>query len=160
MVAMLRPELPAFKRMQLRHVDAVVEIEAAAYEFPWSRSIFIDCLRAGYAGRVLVRGEQVIGYGMLSAAAQEAHILNVCVVPAEQGQGLGRRLVAQLLQMARWHRSERVFLEVRPSNAIAIALYQSIGFNQIGRRPNYYPARKGREDALVMAMELLPDAEA
>lgn len=156
MVADLKPETPRFRRMLPADVDAVIAIEHAAYEFPWSRGIFLDCLRAGYEGTLLFRGELLLGYGMLSAAAGEAHILNVCVVAAERGQGHGRRLVEQLLRLARWRRSERVFLEVRPSNPHAIALYESLGFNEIGRRPGYYPARRGREEALVMARELLP----
>jgi ribosomal-protein-alanine N-acetyltransferase len=82
-------------------------------------------------------------------------VLNVCVAPEEQHRGHGRRIVLRLLDLARWHHAERVFLEVRPSNLRAIALYESLGFNEIGRRPNYYPAKKGREDAVVMAMEML-----
>ena len=94
----------------------------------------------------------------VAVGAGEAHVLNVCVSPAAQGRGHGRRLVRRLLDLARWHRAERVFLEVRPSNPRAIALYHDLGFNEIGRRPGYYPAGHGREDALVMAIELLPDA--
>ena len=139
------------------HIDAVVANEAAAYEFPWSRGIFLDCLRAGYDCWVLLDGGAVIGHGVLSTAAREAHILNVCVAPVAQGQGHGRRLLEHLLKLARWQRSERVFLEVRPSNPHAVALYESVGFNEVGRRPNYYPAQRGREDALVMAMELLAE---
>ena len=81
------------------------------------------------------------------------------VAPEEQGGGLGRRLMRRLIDLARWHRAERVFLEVRPSNPRAIALYDQLGFNEIGRRPNYYPAKRGREDAIVMAMELLGGEE-
>ena len=77
------------------------------------------------------------------------------MTPAEQGQGHGRRILEHLLKLARFQRSERVFLEVRPSNPHAVALYESVGFNEVGRRPNYYPTQRGREDALVMAMELL-----
>ena len=156
MVAILKPTLPQFRRMRTEDLDRVAAIEAEAYEFPWSRAIFNDCLRAGYECCVLVGGDMIVGYGMLSTGANEAHILNVCVAPGQHGQGHGRRIVRRLLDMARWHRSERVFLEVRPSNPRAIALYESIGFNEFGRRPNYYPGKKGREDALVMAMELLP----
>jgi ribosomal-protein-alanine N-acetyltransferase len=155
-VAILKQSPAEFRRLQVDDLDCVAAIEASAYEFPWSRTIFGDCLRAGYESVVLVQSEAIIGYGVLSSGASEAHILNVCVAPAEQGKGHGRRLVARLLDIARWHRSERVYLEVRPSNPHAITLYESIGFNEFGRRPNYYPAKKGREDALVMAMELLP----
>jgi ribosomal-protein-alanine N-acetyltransferase len=156
-VAILKAKPPEFRRMQPDDLDRVAAIEAAAYEFPWSRAIFQDCLRAGYDCCVLVDEAAVIGYGILSSGAGEAHILNVCVLPAEHGKGYGRRIVKRLVELARWHRCERVFLEVRPSNPRAIALYDSMGFNEFGRRPNYYPARKGREDAIVMAMELLGD---
>ena len=156
MVAILQQKIPGFRKMLAIDLDAVAAIEASAYPYPWSRAIFLDCLRAGYENCVLVDEGGVIGYGVLSTGANEAHILNVCVAPAQQRGGQGRRIVKRLLDLARWHHSERVFLEVRPSNPYAIALYESIGFNEFGRRPNYYPAKKGREDALVMAMELLP----
>lgn len=142
----------------MTHADlsAVANIEAAAYDFPWSRSIFRSCLDNGHDCRVLVQGGTVIGYGILSTGAGEAHILNVCVSPLHQGHGHGAYLLKCLLELARWHRAERVFLEVRPSNPLAHAMYERAGFNEIGRRPGYYPARRGREDAIVMAMELLP----
>lgn len=156
MSALARDALPALRAMQPQDLDRVFEIETRAYEFPWTMGIFHDCLRAGYGCWVLADNERVLGYGILSAAAGEAHILNVCVANEAQGRGHGRRLVQRLIDLSRWHRAERVFLEVRPSNPKAIALYHDLGFNEIGRRPNYYPAKGGREDALVMAIELLP----
>ena len=156
MVAILKQAQPEFRRMQADDLDRVAEIEALAYEFPWSRAIFADCLRAAYECVVLVDANAIVGYGVLSSGANEAHVLNVCVVPGLHGRGYGRRIVRRLLDIARWQRAERVYLEVRPSNPRAIALYESIGFNEFGRRPNYYPAKKGREDALVMGIELLP----
>lgn len=144
--------------MRQADVEAVVAIEQRAYPFPWTAGIFRDCLRAGHHCWVLEAGGSIIGYGVLSAAAGEAHILNVCIDPDRQGAGLGRRLLRRLVDLARWHHAEQVFLEVRPSNPKAIALYRSEGFNEIGTRPNYYPAAKGREDAIVMAMALLPPA--
>ncbi|MGH8215817.1 MAG: ribosomal protein S18-alanine N-acetyltransferase [Rhodanobacteraceae bacterium] len=145
----------------MTHADAsaVANIEAAAYEFPWSRGIFRSCLDNGHQCWVLEQDGAVIGYGILSAGAAEAHILNVCVAPLHQGRGHGAYLLRSLLELARWHHAERVFLEVRPSNEMAHAMYERAGFNEIGRRPNYYPARRGREDAIVMAMELLPPGE-
>ena len=136
-------------------LNAVVVIEQAAYEFPWTLQIFRDCLRAQYDCFVLADEADIQGYFVLSAAAGEAHVLNVAVAPAAQGQGHGRRLMKRLVDLARWHRVERVFLEVRPTNNRAIALYLNLGFSGIGRRPRYYPAREGREDALVLAMELV-----
>lgn len=144
------------RAMRPQDLEDVYQLEIAAYEFPWTLGTFRDCLNAGYGCWVMTENEKIIGYGIVSVAAGEAHLLNVCVAPKLQGRGHGRHLVTRLIDVARWHRAERMFLEVRPSNAAAQYIYETIGFNEIGRRPNYYPARHGREDAIVMAMELLP----
>ena len=149
---------PSLRPMRESDLDAVLAIERRAYEFPWTLGIFRDCMLANYPAWVLAQGEGIVGYGLLSLAADEAHVLNLCTAPEAQGQGHGRRLLRALLQLARARGAKRVFLEVRPSNAAAIALYDAEGFNEIGRRPRYYPARNGREDALVMALELPDDA--
>ncbi|WP_242109769.1 ribosomal protein S18-alanine N-acetyltransferase [Luteimonas aquatica] len=144
--------------MREADLDAVMEIERRAYPFPWTPGIFRDCLRADYPAWVLLGSDGIIGYGVLSVAADEAHVLNVCVDPLRHGRGHGRRLLRALVKIAHGLGARRVFLEVRPSNPYAIALYHDEGFNEIGRRPRYYPARQGREDAIVMAKELLEDA--
>lgn len=152
------PQLQTTRRpMREDDLVAVHALEVRAYEYPWTMGIFRDCLRADYPAWVLQADERIVGYFLLSLAAGEAHVLNVCIAPELQGQGHGRALLHALLQVARMRRAERVFLEVRPSNTGAIQLYDSEGFNEIGRRPRYYPARNGREDALVMALELLPE---
>ena len=156
MVAILSEPRLELRAMHVDDLDEVSGFETAAYEFPWTHGIFRDCLRAGYECWVLRRGDELVGYGVLSVAAGEAHLLNACIAPAHQGRGYGRHLVRRMIEIARWHRVQRIFLEVRPSNAIAVGLYQRLGFNEIATRPNYYPARHGREDAIVMAMELLP----
>ena len=153
MVAVSRPD-SEIRAMRVQDLDAVAAMETDSYEFPWSRGIFADCLRAGHPCWVLwVRGE-IAGYGILSIAAGEAHILNICIGQDWRGLGLGRRLLMRLLDVIRWSGAERVFLEVRPSNPVAQKLYASIGFIEIGRRPRYYPARDGREDAIVMELVL------
>lgn len=143
------------RAMRESDLDMVMAIETRAYAFPWTVGIFRDCLNACYPAWLLVEGEVVIGYGILSVAAGEAHILNICIAPEAQGRGHGRRLLRALIRLSRQQRAARIFLEVRPSNPKAIALYHDEGFNEIGRRPRYYPANMGREDAIVMAMELL-----
>lgn len=150
-VAALRP----MRESDLAEVHA---LEIRAYEFPWTLGIFRDCLRADYPAWVLQVDGRLAGYCLMSIAAGEAHVLNVCTAPELQGRGLGRQLVHALLRIARARRVDRVFLEVRPSNVAAIRLYDAEGFNEIGRRPRYYPARNGREDALVMALELFPES--
>ncbi|MBW3550190.1 MAG: ribosomal protein S18-alanine N-acetyltransferase [Proteobacteria bacterium] len=144
--------------MREADLEAIFAIELRAYPFPWTLGIFRDCLRADYPSRVLHQDGRIVGYFLMSLAAGEAHLLNLCVAPEAQGRGYGRKLLHAMLHLARGRGAARVFLEVRPSNAGAIALYFNEGFNEIGRRPRYYPAADGREDALVMAMELLPAA--
>lgn len=149
-----------FRPMQQADVPLVAAIEQRAYAFPWTAGIFRDCLQAGYPCWVLEGGEGLLGYGVLSIGADEAHLLNLCVDPAHQGRGVGRRILRRMVDLARWHLADRVFLEVRPSNPGAIALYASEGFARIGLRPRYYPAEAGREDAIVMALELGPPGQA
>ena len=150
--------LPRWRPMLQSDVGAVAAIEAGAYEFPWAPQIFRDCLAAGHKCWVLQAGDgELLGYGILSAGAEEAHLLNLCVSPTQQRRGLGTRMLRHMLELAHTCRARRIFLEVRPSNPGAHRMYERAGFNEIGRRPNYYPARRGREDAIVMAMELLAD---
>ncbi|HEU0276896.1 MAG TPA: ribosomal protein S18-alanine N-acetyltransferase [Rhodanobacteraceae bacterium] len=155
-MAAVAPLAAALRPMTRADLAAVANVEAAAYEFPWSRGIFKSCLDNGHHCWVLERHGRIIGHGILSIGADEAHVLNLCVAPLHQGQGHGHYLLQRLLDLARWHHAQRVFLEVRPSNELAHGMYERAGFNEIGRRPGYYPARHGREDAIVMAMELLP----
>ena len=143
--------------MQLTDLDAVAAIEARAYGYPWSPGVFRDCLRAGYVIRVAERGGVLAGYGIMSVAAGEAHLLNLCIDPECQGQGIASRLLADLLQIARVSRAALLFLEVRPSNTVARELYRRRGFECIGRRKRYYPAPQGREDALVLVKQLHGD---
>ena len=158
MAAARLPLTVQFRPMRQVDIPLVADMEARAYEFPWTAGIFRDCLNAGYQCWVAESEPGLLGYGVLSMGADEAHLLNLCVDPALQGKGLGRRLLRRMVDLARWHMADRIFLEVRPSNPAAIALYASENFERIGQRPRYYPAKDGREDAIVMAMELGPPA--
>ena len=136
-------------------LDAVMEIEIRAYDFPWTQSIFRDCLRVGYCCWCCENEGIIQGYGVMSAAAGESHILNLTVHPESQRQGIGSKLLKHFLQLARRHGADTIMLEVRPSNRKAINLYEKLGFNEIGVRRNYYPAEDGREDALMLALNLV-----
>jgi len=140
--------------MQPADLKAVAAVERAAYQYPWSLGIFRDCLLAGYYCLVFDVAGAVTGYGIMSIAAGEAHLLNLCVHPAAQRLGYGRRLLNTLLLKASDAQADKVFLEVRPSNEIALRLYRSAGFEQIGVRPAYYQAEHGREDAVILAASL------
>lgn len=145
---------PKLRPMLDTDVDEVMSIEEQVYPHGWSAGIFRDCLRVHYSCWVMEQREQLVGYGILSAGGGEAHILNIAIDPLFQGQGLGRSLMLFLLETARQHKADTVFLEVRPSNRIALKLYDSLGFHQVGMRRGYYPSDKGREDAIIMAREL------
>lgn len=133
----------------------VSDIERRSYEFPWSHGVFRDCLLAGYQSIVLMREDRVAGYGILSVAAGEAHILNLCVEPEFRAHGYGERILDEILFRARSASVREIFLEVRPSNETALALYRKKGFHQVANRPAYYQANKGREDAAVLAKKLV-----
>lgn len=142
------------RTMSVADLDAVMRIEEVVYQFPWTRKIFFDCLQVGYHCRVCDADGLVTGYCIASSAAGEAHILNLCVAPASRRSGIGRHLLEAQIQEFRHRELNTVFLEVRESNRIAIALYDTLGFNEIGRRRAYYPASNGREDALILALSL------
>jgi ribosomal-protein-alanine N-acetyltransferase len=152
------PEVHIRPMMELDLPD-VAAIEKRSYEFPWSENIFRDCLRVGYSCRALDMAGQIIGYGVMSLGAGEAHILNVCVRDEFRNLGFGKRLLEHLLERAAAAGVAEAFLEVRPSNLAAIRLYQKLGFEQIGIRRGYYQAPDGREDAIVLKLELRPAAK-
>jgi [ribosomal protein S18]-alanine N-acetyltransferase len=131
-------------------VPSIIAIERASYPFPWSEGIFRDCIRVGYTCRVLDLGGQIVGYGVMSVGAGEAHILNICVREEFRSVGFGRRLLEYLLDRGAAAGMADAFLEVRPTNLSAIRLYQSMGFEQVGIRRGYYQAAGGREDATVL----------
>jgi ribosomal-protein-alanine N-acetyltransferase len=147
------PQVPVRTRTMV-HDDLaqVSDIERRSYDFPWSHGVFRDCLLAGYTCIVLERGDTVAGYGILSVAAGEAHVLNICVDPDYRRLGYGDRLLDELLARARAASVKEVFLEVRPSNVNALSLYRKKGFRQIAQRRAYYQARSGREDAAVLSL--------
>lgn len=135
-------------------LEEVAAIEQRSYVFPWSEGIFRDCLRVGYTCRALDLDNRIIGYGVMSLGAGEAHILNICVRKEYRTVGFGRRLLEHLLERASAGGVHEAFLEVRPSNLAAIRLYQRMGFEQIGVRRGYYQAPEGREDAIVLKLAL------
>jgi ribosomal-protein-alanine N-acetyltransferase len=146
--------IPHVRAMRQADLDAIAAIESRSYDFPWGYGIFSDCLIASYYCIVVEVDGEITGYAIMSIAAAEAHILNLCVDVTWQRQGLGRLLLDEILNYARRQSVQRIFLEVRPSNAVAVRLYEEAGFNRLGVRPDYYQARSGREDALVFAIQL------
>ncbi|SPO68724.1 MULTISPECIES: ribosomal protein S18-alanine N-acetyltransferase [Pseudomonas] len=143
----------SFRRMTEADLDAVLKIEYAAFSHPWTRGIFLDGLKS-YEIWLMFEGEQQVGHGVINVIIDEAHLLNITVKPESQGRGLGLALLEELMKRAYAINGRECFLEVRASNQSAYRLYERYGFNEIGRRRDYYPVAGGREDALVMACTL------
>jgi ribosomal-protein-alanine N-acetyltransferase len=140
--------------MREQDLDEVMAIESTIYTHPWTRGNFADSLRAGYECRVLRLGRELLGYFVLMVAAGEAHLLNLSIAAAHQRSGHGRVLLGQAGDLARKLGARSLFLEVRPSNRAAQALYTRFGFRKMAVRRGYYPAHAGREDALVLTLPL------
>jgi len=154
MSAVVKESVVNFRPMEEQDLTDILAIESLAYEFPWNRVIFRDCLRVGYCCWVMERDGLIDGYSVMSVAVGESHILNLCVHPESQGRGYGAVILDFMLDIARKHKADSIFLEVRPSNETAKRLYRQAGFDEVGLRRNYYPASSGREDAIIMARSL------
>lgn len=143
-----------FRPMRMDDLDAIMLIEPQIYPYPWTRGNFSDSLNSGYTAWVLLDDEKIIGYSLMMLVLDEAHLLNLSVAKTYQKQGLGRTLLEHMVEIAKSNQMANMFLEVRPSNISAIALYGNMGFNEMTVRRNYYPAANGREDAVLMGLAL------
>ncbi|MFA7282124.1 MAG: ribosomal protein S18-alanine N-acetyltransferase [Sterolibacterium sp.] len=141
---------PEFSTMQFGDLDAVMAIERRIYEFPWTRGNFEDSLTSGYGAWLMREGASLIGYAVMMLVLDEAHLLNISIIPERQRSGMGSAMLNHLLDYAVEHGVVRMLLEVRPSNVSGLAFYKHHGFVQVGERPGYYPARHGRETAWVL----------
>ncbi|AFJ03779.1 Ribosomal-protein-S18p-alanine acetyltransferase [Methylophaga frappieri] len=135
-------------------LPAVIAIEQAANQFPWSAQNFRDCLQSGYQNYVWRQRAQIVGFSITQTVLDELHILNICVSPAHQGNGIGRCLLEAIIAQAAEQSATLIVLEVRASNQRAQQLYFSCGFNEMATRRNYYPTQHGREDALLLGLSL------
>lgn len=142
--------MPRYRRMIEADLDAVMAVENRVYTHPWTWGNFADSLGAGHHCWVMEAGGVLIGYSVAAVAVGEAHLLNLSVAAERQGQGYGAQLLGFMMKVVTDYAAERVFLEVRPSNAAARALYRRAGFSEIGVRRGYYPAGEEREDAIVL----------
>ena len=137
-----------------RDLDAVTALEASLQAFPWSRGNFADSLAAGHSALVCRAGADIIGFSVVMAALDEAHLLVIGIDRRHQGRGHGAALLRRVMDDAQAAGARRLLLEVRPSNRQAVEFYLRFGFTQIGVRRGYYPTAAGREDALVFDKEL------
>ena len=155
MSALPKSELDRYTPMVEADLREVVAIESDIYPFPWTRGNFLDSVRAGYSVWVLRdQTDALVAYSVMTLMIDEAHLLNLSVARHCQRGGLGWRTLEWMAEVARGYGARTMLLEVRPSNASAVRMYQRYGFEQIGMRRGYYPAQTGREDAIVMRVAL------
>jgi ribosomal-protein-alanine N-acetyltransferase len=147
-------EMPRIRRMVSTDIDAVVVIEREVFLFPWTRGNFSDSIESGYYCLVLEQGGEVLGYGVMTIGAEEAHLLTLSIAAGSQRKGWGERLLREFIRIAKERLARTMFLDVRESNRAAARLYKRLGFRQIAKRRGYYPAMGGREDSLVMELVL------
>ena len=144
----------SFRPMAYDDLAVISRIEPTIYSHPWTLGNFNDSLNAGYSAWVMEIAAEIVGYALVMMVLDEAHLLNISVVKSFHGRGLGRALLAHMVEISRRHQAANMFLEVRVSNTNAIALYESVGFCEMGIRRNYYPTKTGREDAVLMGLAL------
>jgi ribosomal-protein-alanine N-acetyltransferase len=147
-------EMPRIRRMVSTDIDAVVVIEREVFLFPWTRGNFSDSIESGYYCLVLEQGGEVLGYGVMTIGAEEAHLLTLSIAAGSQRKGWGERLLREFIRIAKERLARTMFLDVRESNRAAARVYKRLGFRQIAKRRGYYPAMGGREDSLVMELVL------
>ncbi len=162
MSAQLKPNL-SLRPMQMDDLDAIMQIEPTIYSHPWTRGNFSDSLNSGYSAWVMqesaVKNSEIIGYALMMMVMDEAHLLNLSIAKHRQKQGLGRYLLEHMIVLAKRHKAANMFLEVRPSNISAIALYENMAFCEMAVRRGYYPSdptisKTVREDAVLMGLAL------
>ena len=146
---------PLIRSLSPEDLDDVIRIEEASYPFPWTRGIFKECLRVGYACHGLQLGDDLAGYSISNWGVGECHLLNLCIEPRWHKRGFGKMMLEHSIGHATSLECHVMFLEVRPSNTDAAKLYLKRGFEEVGTRPAYYQAEKGREDALVLRLGLV-----
>ncbi len=143
------------RKMYQSDMADVVNIEQSANQFPWSQKNFEGCLKSKHRAWVFVDdAKEIQAYAIVQKVVDEAHLLNICVKPSAQKQGLGREVLNHIIDYANSISSVLIVLEVRSSNTRAQQLYISAGFNEMSVRKNYYPGKDGREDAILMGLDL------
>ena len=141
-----------FTEMKAEHVPQVAQLEKLCFADPWSEmSIASELQNIWSYWVVAVEGDQVVGYVGSQSSIDETDIMNIAVHPDWRRRGIAEKLIDCLIAELKKRGSHALMLEVRVSNDSAIALYEKLGFQQVGCRKNYY--RNPKEDALILRKE-------
>ncbi|ELZ5939597.1 ribosomal protein S18-alanine N-acetyltransferase [Providencia stuartii] len=132
-------------------------IEKLSHDFPWTERVFYGNQGEKYHNIKISVNNQIVGFAITQCILDEATLFNIAIHPDYQGKGYGRLLMEQLITDLVDKGILTLWLEVRESNAAALRLYDKLGFHQVTVRKDYYPAKQGREDALILALTLFND---
>ena len=143
-----------FREISLGDLDGIVQIERAVNPFPWGEEALRDTIASSGHHLISLREGNAVGFLLSSFVLDEAQLLLIGVSPDWQGVGVGGQLLKELINRSRDQGQKLIYLEVRSGNERAIRLYRSLGFIDIGVRRDYYPGLVGREDAIVMSLQI------
>lgn len=155
MNALVKKPIVTVRLLLEKDLEEVVNIEKASYDFPWTIDVFQNCLKSCDECSVILYNNKICGYGIIAVTAYKAHILNLCIHPSLRNNGLGMQMLTHLTELATTQHAEAIFLEVRPNNKHALAIYAKLDFKVIGKRKDYYLTEFGQEDALVLAKNII-----
>lgn len=142
------------KSLSSEDAGTLAAIEVKAQSSPWTASQCLESLQSGATGLGVWQDDQYCGFLLHRIILDESELLTLSVLPDYQGQGLGTALMCNYLTGLSASGVQKAFLEVRASNLVAQQLYEKHGFSQTGRRLGYYPVVAGREDAIIMTLQL------
>lgn len=140
--------------LSLQQLDDILPIEQACHSHPTSKANLATCFSARYHNFKLVIDDKVVGFYIAELVLDELTLHDICIAPECQGRGFGKQLLLHFIDLANQLNAIQLWLEVRESNVAAISLYEAHGFVETGKRRGYYPAKNGREDALLMGCTL------
>ena len=143
-----------FREISLGDLDGIVQIERAVNPFPWGEEALRDTIASSGHHLMSLREGRAVGFLLSSFVLDEAQLLLIGVSPYWQGVGVGGQLLEELINRSQDQGQKLIYLEVRSGNERAIRLYRSLGFIDIGVRRDYYPGLVGREDAIVMSLQI------
>ena len=143
-----------FREISLGDLDGIVQIERAVNPFPWGEEALRDTIASSGHHLMSLREGRAVGFLLSNFVLDEAQLLLIGVSPDWQGVGVGGQLLKELINRSQDQDQKLIYLEVRSGNERAIRLYRSLGFIDIGVRRDYYPGLVGREDAIVMSLQL------
>ena len=141
-----------FSEFKENDLSAIGLIENEVHAYPWTQGNFLDSIKSNHKCLMMKLNEEIIGYTVMMFVLDECHLLNISIKKSMQKKGYGSHLLKEVIRQANLAHAKTIYLEVRASNQTAIHLYDKHGFNEMSIRKDYYRAKEGREDAVLMGL--------